>query len=384
MVLMIFWMIHYYIDAEIQKQLFSFMKTRSILRLVFLCILLAIPTSSHSEPKYKIGVSLALSGEAATWGLDMKNTILLAKDELLGDVFELIFEDDKCDSKTAVAIANKFATIDKVDGVIGYSCSGPLLASASIYERAKIPVVSSSASAAKISEAGDYIFRTFPNDAQAGKVLFDYISKHSKTLGVISTENEYCQGFAEQIRRANNDNSIKVLYENIMPEENDVRTILFKLKHKNIDSLFINSQSDREFLRILKQVRQLNIKATIYSAYWGSSSWLISEAGVLADGIISVDASSEEKVLNDDGKKVLSMYRKKYGEPNFSTVLVAANWEAARAMRDALTQSNDPKNYLYSTTFQGLFGEWSFDKNGDILGLSYSIKETRGGAASEL
>ena len=122
----------------------------NIIKLILISInffIIILPLNIKSEninnnKTYKIGVSLALSGDASTWGQDMKNTILLAKDEFLKEGFELIFEDDKCEPKTAVAIANKFITIDKVDAVIGYTCSGPLLAAAPLYEKAKIPVPS--------------------------------------------------------------------------------------------------------------------------------------------------------------------------------------------------------------------------------------------------
>lgn len=359
-----------------------------ILVSVFISIL-ATPSYSKSENinkvrQYKIGISLALSGDASTWGQDMKNTILLAKEEFLKEGFELIFEDDKCEPKTAVAIANKFITVDKVDAVIGYTCSGPLLAAAPLYEKAKIPVVSSSASAAKISEAGQYIFRTFPSDAFAAKELYNYISGQHKTLGIISTETEYSQEFANQFKLSNQDDKIKIIYENVLLDEHDLKPLLLKLKTKKIDSLFINSQSDKEFLRTLKQIKQLNISPPIYSAYWGSSSWFVKEAGALGDGVISVDAATEDKVLNLDGKTLLKKFRDKYGEPNYTAVLVAVNWEAIRAITEALTKSNNPKEYLENTNFSGVFGNWKFDKNGDILGIPFSIKKTVGGKVEEL
>ena len=339
---------------------------------------------SWAQPRLKIGLSLALSGDGATWGTDMKNALLMAKDEFFGGDVEFILEDDKCDPKTAVAIANKFVSIDKVDGVLGYTCSGTLLAAAPIFERAKIPVVSSSASAAKISEAGEYIFRTFPSDSLAGSMLFNYIAKTKKNLGVLSTETEYCQGFVDEIKKANAQNKIEVTYENVMADDVDVKPLLLKFKKKGIDSIFINSQSDREFLRTLKQVRQLKLDIPVYSAYWGSSTWFVDQAKELSNGLITVDSSTEGKILNEEGKKVLSTFRKKFGEPNFSGALVAINWEAARALSEALGNKGDAKFFLEKAKFDGIFGPWHFDHRGDINGIGFSIKETNAGKVSEV
>ena len=32
------------------------------------------------------------------------------------------------------------------------------------------------------------------------------------------------------------------------------------------------------------------------------------------------------------------------------------------------------KDYLFQTKFQGIFGDYSFDRNGDIRGLSFVVK----------
>jgi branched-chain amino acid transport system substrate-binding protein len=357
------------------------MKNTLILIILFVSI---CPNFALANPKFKIGVSIPLSGEASTWGTDMLNSINLAKDEFLKDDFELIFEDDKCDPKTAVSIANKFVNVDKVDAVLGYTCSGPLIAAANIYEKAKIPVISTSASAAKISEAGEYIYRTFPSDALAGELLFDHISKTNKKLGVLSTETEYCQGFVEQIKTLNSKNKIDIVFEKVKAEDHDVKPILLRLKNKNVDSLFINSQSDREFLRTLKQVRQMKMDIPLYSAYWGSSSWFLSQAGDLAENLVTVDAASGERILNEEGKRVLALFQEKYGEPNFSKLLIAINWEGVRAISEALKHPPGAKKFLDQTTFKGIVGDWSFDHNGDIKGLSFSLKRSSAGSATEI
>lgn len=74
--------------------------------------------------RIKIGVSLPLTGGAAIEGVDVHALLLFANKHFADDVYELIFEDDKCSEKDAVSVAQKFADVDKVSYVLGFVCSG--------------------------------------------------------------------------------------------------------------------------------------------------------------------------------------------------------------------------------------------------------------------
>ena len=159
--------------------------------LLLICIKIAAADNKPSEPrdvllKIKIGVSTTLNGQAATYGDDIRRVVSYANEKLGENRFELIVEDDKCNGKDAVTVAKKFVEVDKVQGVIGFGCSGALFAAAPIYERAKIPVIGTLTSAAKISEAGKYIFRTQPSDGDGFKLLYRYNTSLQKRFGLIS------------------------------------------------------------------------------------------------------------------------------------------------------------------------------------------------------
>lgn len=143
-------------------------------------------TITFAEPKIKIGVSTVLSGDAATYGIDMQNAILFANEKFGDGRYELIIEDDKCDPKTAVSIAQKFANLDKVDFVLGYVCSGAMLAAAPILERAKIPTIVGGASAAAIADTGEYIFRTAPSDRLLAIKIAGYIAAKHASVALLS------------------------------------------------------------------------------------------------------------------------------------------------------------------------------------------------------
>jgi branched-chain amino acid transport system substrate-binding protein len=348
----------------------------AIPKIVFiLYFILSFAQPTWSQQPIRIGVSAPLSGNAASYGIDMRNAIELANNVLAQGRYSLTFEDDLCDPKTALSIAQKFVAKDKIKYVLGSACSGT---TARVYERAKVVMISPSASAAAISDAGDYIFRTWASDADAAIKLFEYMAAHHNAIGVLSEETEYSQGFLTGINKANQDRKITLVNENFITSANDYRTLLLRLKAKKIKAVFINSQSEATFLAILKQIYEMKLNVAIYSAYWAGSETFLKQAGTLAEGIVYVDGPLAHDILNEQGKYLIEKFVGKYGEPKFSRLLVATSIEAFRALDLAIRSGSDVKEYLYKNKFQGSFGEWSFDSNGDILGLNFVIYMIRG------
>ena len=106
-------------------------------------------------------------------------------------------KDDKCNGKDAVSVAHKLINVDKVSVVLGMACSGAALAAAPLYQRAKVPVIASSASSPELSSAGDYIFRTTPSDLEAGRKLKAHVAQKHRRFAIVSEETEYAQGLKQ-------------------------------------------------------------------------------------------------------------------------------------------------------------------------------------------
>src|SRR3989344_5711994 len=126
----------------------------------------------------RIGASLPLTGEAASYGEITKSGIDLAVKEVNdaggidGRMIEIIYEDDKCDT-TGSNVFNKLVNIDKVDAIIGPVCSSAAGPGVPIAQSGKVPTIIW-ASAPGLTKAGDYIFRTYPSDSFQGKYAAEY------------------------------------------------------------------------------------------------------------------------------------------------------------------------------------------------------------------
>jgi branched-chain amino acid transport system substrate-binding protein len=114
-------------------------------------VALALAGQAHAQEQVvKIGHSGPLSGPNAFAGKDNENGVRLAMEELNAKKlsvggktlkFELVSEDDQCDAKTGVSVAQKFVD-DGVKYVMGPYCSGVAIPASRIYNEGGVHAVS--------------------------------------------------------------------------------------------------------------------------------------------------------------------------------------------------------------------------------------------------
>lgn len=360
---------------------------------IVLCALIALrgvpmasagdhPRGELQTDRIKIGVSTALTGNAASYGIDLKNTIIFANEKLAADRYDLIIEDDRCSGRDAASVAQRFVNVLHLKYVAGFACSSTVLSTAKVYNNAGAVAMVMSASAADISKVG--VFRTAPSDRDAARALYAYLVSKHKNIGVLSEQTDFAQGFLRSLAENNNDNSLMFHNENYFTDALDFRSMLIKLKGKNIDGLFINSQTEVTFLAALKQVKEMKISLPLFGAYWPGSPAFLEKAGTMGEGVIFVDWPSVRDLVSDDGLILFREFESKFGRMNSVESLFVTGYEGFRALHQAILSGQDARAYLHSTKFHGLIGDWSFDKNGDIEGLSFVMKVVRGGKAERL
>ena len=117
----------------------------------------------------KIGINYELSGDVATYGVSSVEGIELAIEQINaagginGKKIKPIKYDCKSDPAEATTLATKLMTQDKVLAVLGPATSGPFLAEIPVANENKVPVMSGSTTADKVTvdEKGvkEYAFR---------------------------------------------------------------------------------------------------------------------------------------------------------------------------------------------------------------------------------
>jgi branched-chain amino acid transport system substrate-binding protein len=352
------------------------------------------PTVPTTKEPIKIGFIGPLSGDAASYGIPIKNAIALAVEEINntgginGRKIEIIYEDGKCNGKDAVNAAQKLINIDKVKIILGGMCSGELLAIAPITEPAKVLLLSPSASSPDITHAGDFIFRNNPSDADGGKALAKLVREKYTKAAIISENTDYAQAlarvFVEHFRSLGGE---VVAQENFDPGVKDFRTILTKIKASNPEALVINPQTEIAGGLIVKQAKELGITASLYGNTALAGTKAIETAGKYAEGMLVIDAPGLSE-SNPKAVKFLADYKARYGTTTLEFYLGAA-YDAVYILADGIskygTDTEKLKDYLYSLkNYNGVIGTYGFDENGDLMGIEYTVKQIKNGKAVEL
>ena len=340
---------------------------------VLFTVLLLVRTAS-AEPVLKIGVIASLTGNAAAWGEDVRNSVLFATKRFGHGRVEVKIEDDQCLGKNAVTAAQKLINVDHIDiGMV--VCTESTLATSPLFEKGATLLITPVASGAAVSQAGDFVFRMWPSDNLAAKKLYLHLSPSTKVLAVLTEDRGYSSELTDAFMTASAGSSLVVKNETYASDTTDFRTILLRLKSSNPDALFINTNGEGLLVTILKQIRDLDWKVRVYGVYMPGSPAFLERAGGLAEGIEFVDAPSADRMLTEEGKQLYAEYEREYGSLRSSSFVFAATVEAVRR---SLALSENRKNWrreLYEGKYSGIFGDYSFDQNGDIVGVQHVVKK---------
>jgi branched-chain amino acid transport system substrate-binding protein len=154
---------------------------RIIAALVVCCaVFLLFACKAKGGDAVSIGAIFPLSGGVAFYGNESRDGALLAVEEinaaggLLGRKIVLVSEDDEGIAEKSVNAFTKLTTRDKVSIVLGSSTSGPTTAMTSLAQRSKVVLISPSATALEVTDAGDFIFRACFIDPFQGVVGADF------------------------------------------------------------------------------------------------------------------------------------------------------------------------------------------------------------------
>jgi branched-chain amino acid transport system substrate-binding protein len=334
------------------------------------------PTAPTIKEPIKIGVIAPLSGEMANWGESMKGGIEIAVDELNstggidGRRIEIILEDNQaCDKTASVTAFRKLIDVDKVK-VVMIGCSGATLAVAPLAEENKVILLTPMASAAKISEAGDFIFRTSISDNIQGKILGKYIIEklNFKKIGVIYVNNDYGLGLFDNLKSTFENMGGKIVQaEKYEFGATDFKTQLIKIKAQSPDALLIISYGSEGGL-IAKQARELGINIQIIGTdNFGTKEVVESGKSAVEGAIFSTPALDETK---PEIQILKAEFQKRYGKEPPILIAVADAYDAAKILLKAIQMKGYDafgiKDYLYSVKdYLGVTGIITINKNGD-------------------
>ncbi len=359
-----------------------FMAWKTIVLLGLLAALAASCGSDSDEP-YRIGAMDALTGVAESYGNPLLQAKLMAVEEINaaggidGRMLELIVEDSKCAAQDAITAYNKLTDVDGVKIILGATCSGAMLGAAPRAEADGVVLLSASATSPDIATAGDYIFRTAINDLQLGIDIGNTLwADGVRSIATITESTDYAEGARRTaVARFEELGGTVVAAESFSSEVLDFRTQLTKLFEQGPDALLLAAQGEASGGTIIKQARELGYDGPIYSEIVPTAPEALSIAGEAATGLKAVIPNPE--LTTTAGVEFLSKFRERYGVPASLPWFQGSAYDDVYIAAECLKETGDDqdadgfRDCLYGLTWSGAIGDnYSFDENGDVVGLS--------------
>ena len=365
------------------KKIFTVLLIFSIFRgLIF------AEASSEGNP-IKIGLAGPHTDYLAPYGIPAKNAAQIVIDRIninggiLGRPLELYIVDDDCDPKTAPEIAAQMAEAGVI-GVIGHICAGSTKAALGVYLHEKIIVISPSAVTPSLTKSGDYpnFFRTvLPDDAQPRLEADFVISRGFKKIAVIHDKQSYGQGLAERVKEILDAEAgvDVVVFEGIQTGAFDYSAVINKIANAGAEAIIYGGYHP-EASKLVAQIAENQIDIAFISGDGVQRGAFIDLAKENAEGVY---ASGPNDVTSTPlAIQARNAHIAEYGEEPgpFFYEAIAATQALVKAIENAGSADyEDIREALTNNFVDTALGKISFDKNGDIIGLGFSMYQVKNG-----
>ncbi|MCI6799468.1 MAG: ABC transporter substrate-binding protein [Spirochaetia bacterium] len=346
---------------------------KSVLGSLVLAMLFAFTSCGEKKSEeIVIGGIFPLSGNVAVYGVECKNGIDLAIEEINaagginGKKVVLISEDDEGNPDKTVNAYQKLTSKDKVKLIIGSLTSGCTQAITNRAQAQKVVQIAPAATAPAITDAGDYIFRACYTDPFQGKVggKFAIETLNAKNAAILyDAGNDYSVGLTENFESAFTvAGGTIVAKEAYTTDDKDFNAQLTKIKSASPDVVYLPDYYNVVAL-IAKQLRVQGIDTPIV----GADGWdgILGNAGdEVLNGFYSnhyaVDSTSPAV------QNFVQAFNKKYQKnPNS---FAALGYDCVYLLKDAIVKAGSAeaaavKVALEATNGDYVTGHLTFDAN---------------------
>lgn len=252
-------------------------------------------TVSHAAGTVSIGLVADLTGQGAAYGVSISKGAQLAGQQLNkaggvnGSQVNVIVDDAASANTQVINIFQQDANSKHVLAIVGPTLSSEAKAADPVANSLGVPVIATSNTAPGIPQIGKYIFRLGLGEASVVPLAMKTALKNLrfKTAALIyGNDNAFTQSDGVIFTAVAKTLGVKLLdTETFATGDKDFNTQLTKIKGKNPDVLLIGALKN-EAVPILKEARQLGIKARVIGGNGFNTPVVAQLAGSAAEGAI--------------------------------------------------------------------------------------------------
>lgn len=318
--------------------------------------------SKKSDDSIKIGGVFPLTGAVSVYGVECKNGIDLAIDEINaaggvdGKQIVLISEDDEGNPDKCVNAFQKLTTKDGVKFIIGSLTSGCTKAMTQRAQAMKVLQIAPAATATDITDAGNYIFRTCFIDPFQGTVggKFSIETLRAEKAAILyDSGNDYSVGLTENFEKTFKDlGGTIVAKESYATNDKDFNAQLTKIKNAAPDMLYLPDYYGTVAL-IAKQARAQGIMIPLV----GADGWdgLTANAG---DEVLNGYYSNHYAVDSNSPavQQFVKAFRDKYRkDPN---AFAALGYDSVYLLRDSILKAGTDEVSAVRDALENIDGDY--------------------------
>ncbi|WP_111494409.1 MULTISPECIES: branched-chain amino acid ABC transporter substrate-binding protein [Marinobacter] len=359
------------------------MKTKLSKLAVGVSASLAMMATGAANAEIKIGIAGPMTGAVAQYGDMQFSGARMAIEQINanggvnGEELVAVEQDDVCDPKQAVTVANNMVN-EGVRFVVGHLCSSSTQPASDIYEDEGILMVTPASTSPAITERGyELVFRTIGLDSMQGPVAANYIASQSpERVAVIHDKQQYGEGIASAVKSTLEDDGVNVvMYEGITAGQKDFSSLVTKLKQANVDFVYYGGYHP-ELGLILRQAQQASLDAQFMGPEGVGNKDINTIAGDAAEGLlVTLPPSFDEKAEN---QALVKAFQDKGEDPSGPFVLTS--YAAVQLIADGIEQadSTDPFDVaeaLRSGSYETPIGTVEYDQAGDLKSFDFVVYE---------
>jgi branched-chain amino acid transport system substrate-binding protein len=324
--------------------------------LFVICLSLSVVLANDAA-KLVIGVSVPLTGTSSFVGEAIKNSILLANDELPEkDRFKIIVDDDGFKPANTLSIVQKFINEDKVDFIFVLGTNQGM-AVRDVIAKAGIPFLSLNVNRSVVENMKQsFLVAPALEDLTALNIKVAK-EKSYKKVAVVSTIQDSCL-LQKKIFEDSGEFEITNSFE-INPDDLSVRDIAVKIKASRPDAVFLSTFPPQGGV-LARRLREVGYAGHFFGGIQQYRREEIKNSNGALIGAWFASGSEE------NARPFITAYQNKYGvDPRELSMFSLYAYDGFGLLSKAV-QSGDVLNYFRTVKdFQGISGKLSANgKNG--------------------
>lgn len=339
-----------------------------------------------NDQEILIGHLGAMTGSEATFGLNTQKGIQMAADEwnakggIKGKTIKVKSLDNQGKPEEAAATASRLINQDHVLAIIGDNTSSRALAAAPIAQQNKIPLISSTATAPKLTEVGDYIFRICFIDPFQGQVMAKFASDTLKLKRIAifrDLKSDFSVGISDIFKTKFSSFGGEIVADvGYQSGDIDFKAQLTKIKSAKPDGIFIPGFYTEVGL-IARQARQLGLTLPLL----GTDSWDSSKLSEIGGEAVNGSYFSNHYTV-ESTEPVVQAFVAKY-KARFDSVpdgVAVMGYDAANVLFSAIDRTADLKpeqvrdELAKTKDYQAVTGKITIDEKRNAVKSAVVVK----------